>query len=75
MDFPRSIRHGDRAFLALLFRALELGAVSKVAPIDKLSVVVAIALAVAFLGEKLGPREGIGAGLIVLGAISCPTWK
>ena len=51
------------------FRALQLGEVSKVAPIDKLSVVIAMALAVAFLGERLSPREGIGAGLIVLGAI------
>jgi len=51
------------------FRALQLGEVSKVAPIDKLSVVVAIALAIGFLGEKLNLRGGIGAGLIVLGAI------
>jgi bacterial/archaeal transporter family protein len=51
------------------FRALQLGPVSKVAPIDKLSVVVATVLAVALLGEKLDLREGIGAGLIVLGAI------
>ncbi len=51
------------------FRALQLGDVSKVAPIDKLSVVVAISLAIAFLGEKLNLRDGIGAGLIVLGAI------
>jgi bacterial/archaeal transporter family protein len=51
------------------FRALQLGEVSKVAPIDKLSVVVAMVLSFAFLGEKLNLREGIGAGLIVLGAI------
>ena len=51
------------------FRALQLGEVSKVAPIDKLSVVVAMALSFAFLGEKVNLREGIGAGLIVLGAI------
>jgi transporter family protein len=51
------------------FRALQLGDVSKVAPIDKLSVVIAMALAIAFLGEKPNLREGIGAGLIVLGAI------
>lgn len=50
------------------FRALQLGEVSKVAPIDKLSVVVAIVLAVGLLGERLSLREGIGAGLIVLGA-------
>jgi bacterial/archaeal transporter family protein len=51
------------------FRALQLGEVSKVAPIDKLSVVVAIVLAVSLLGEKLNWREGVGASLIVLGAI------
>ena len=51
------------------FRALQVGPVSKVAPIDKLSVVVAMVLAMAFLGEKLNLRDGIGAGLIVLGAI------
>jgi transporter family protein len=56
------------------FRALQLGAISKVAPIDKLSVVVAMALAITFLGEKLELREGIGAGLIVLGAIVL-AWK
>src|SRR6202521_5827254 len=44
------------------FRALQLGQVSKVAPIDKLSVVIAMALAIAFLGEKLSLRGGIGAG-------------
>jgi bacterial/archaeal transporter family protein len=51
------------------FRALQVGEISKVAPIDKLSVVIAIALAITFLGEKLNLRDGIGAGLIVLGAI------
>jgi bacterial/archaeal transporter family protein len=51
------------------FRALQLGEVSKVAPIDKLSVVVAMALAVTLLGESLNLREWIGAGFIVLGAI------
>jgi bacterial/archaeal transporter family protein len=56
------------------FRALQLGEVSKVAPIDKLSVVVAMALAVMLLGEKLNLREGIGAGFIVLGAIML-AWK
>jgi transporter family protein len=56
------------------FRALQLGPISKVAPIDKLSVVVAMALAITFLGEKLDLREGIGAGFIVLGAIVL-AWK
>jgi bacterial/archaeal transporter family protein len=56
------------------FRALQIGDVSKVAPIDKLSVVIAMALAITFLGEKLDLRGGIGAGLIVLGAIVL-AWK
>jgi transporter family protein len=56
------------------FRALQVGEVSKVAPIDKLSVVIAMALAITFLGEKLNIRSGIGAGLIVLGAIVL-AWK
>lgn len=51
------------------FRALQLGEVSKVAPIDKLSVVVAIGLGMLILREKLDLREGIGAALIVLGAL------
>jgi transporter family protein len=56
------------------FRALQLGPVAKVAPIDKLSVVVAIAISVAVLGEKLSLRESCGAGLVVLGAILL-AWK
>ena len=60
---------GTGASWLCYFRALQIGEVSKVAPIDKLSVVIAMALAIVFLGEKLGLREGIGAGLIVLGAI------
>ena len=40
------------------------------APIDKLSVVVAMMLAMAFLGEKRNLGDGIGAGVIVLGARS-----
>jgi transporter family protein len=51
------------------FRALQLGEASKVAPIDKLSVVVALVLAALFLGEHLTWRHGLGVGLIVTGAI------
>src|SRR6266850_2821083 len=51
------------------FRALQLGQVSKVAPVDKLSVVVAMALAAIFLGESMTARHGIGAGLIVVGTV------
>src|SRR5271155_5656448 len=51
------------------FRALKLGDVSKVAPVDKLSVAIAILLAVIFLGEKIKTQEAIGAALIVLGVV------
>ena len=51
------------------FRALQLGDASKVAPVDKLSVVVAMALAAIFLGEHLTWRHGLGAGLIVVGTV------
>jgi transporter family protein len=51
------------------FRALKLGDVHKVAPVDKLSVAIAIILAVIFLKEKVSAQEGIGAALIVLGVV------
>ena len=51
------------------FRALKLGDVAKVAPVDKLSVAIAIILAVLFLGEKVKTQEAIGAVLIVLGVV------
>jgi len=50
------------------FRALQLADASKVAPIDKLSVVFTIALAALLLGESLNWRHWIGGGLIVAGA-------
>ena len=56
------------------FRALQLGEVSKVAPIDKLSVAIAIALSFLYLGERLAPRELAGAVIIVVGAVVL-AWK
>jgi bacterial/archaeal transporter family protein len=56
------------------FRALQMGEVAKVAPIDKLSVVVAIIISMLFLGERLSVREGFGVGLIVCGALFL-AWK
>ena len=56
------------------FRALQLGAVSKVAPVDKLSVVLAMLLAFAVLGERFTLREGMGAGCIVVGVLVL-VWK
>ena len=51
------------------FRALQLGPASRVAPIDKLSVVLVILLAALFLGEQLTTSKVLGGLLIVAGAI------
>lgn len=51
------------------FQALKIGDVSQVAPIDKLSVVFAIAIAGVFLGEQITWMHGIGTALIVCGSI------
>jgi transporter family protein len=51
------------------FRALQLGEVSQVAPVDKLSVALAIGLSVVFLGEKLTWPTALGAGLILAGTL------
>jgi bacterial/archaeal transporter family protein len=51
------------------FRALQLGEASQVAPVDKLSVVIAIALAAIFLHEHLTWHHWLGGTLIVTGAM------
>lgn len=51
------------------FRALKLGEASKVAPIDKLSVVFVAIIAAIFLGEKLSVLNWLGVALIATGAI------
>ena len=50
------------------FRALQLGEASRVAPVDKLSVVLVLLFAWLFLGESLTPIKLAGAALIALGA-------
>jgi transporter family protein len=51
------------------FRALQLGEASQVAPVDKLSVVVAIVLAAIFLHEKMTWHHWLGGALIFTGAV------
>ncbi len=51
------------------FKALETGDVSKVAPIDKLSVAIAIVLSIVLLKEPADPKVLIGGALIVAGTI------
>jgi transporter family protein len=77
---PASIAPRTYAFLALsglatggswicYFRALKLGDAARVAPIDKLSVVLVAIFGVAFLGEKLSLPNWAGVALIAAGAV------
>jgi len=50
------------------FRALKLGDAARVAPLDKLSVVLVAVFGVLFLGEQLTLPSWLGIGLIALGA-------
>jgi transporter family protein len=51
------------------FRALQLGEASQVAPVDKLSVVIAIILAAIFLHEHMTWHHYVGGTLIFTGAV------
>jgi bacterial/archaeal transporter family protein len=50
------------------FRALHIGDAARVAPIDKLSVVLVAGFGVAFLGERLSVTNWLGIALIAAGA-------
>lgn len=51
------------------FKALQMGAASQVAPVDKLSLVLVTLLAVLFLGERPSAQEWGGIGLITAGVL------
>jgi transporter family protein len=51
------------------FRALKLGAASKVAPVDKLSLVLVAVLAFIFLGERPSTTDWLGILLVASGGI------
>ena len=51
------------------FRALKLGDAARVAPVDKLSVVMVAVIAAVFLGERLSAVNWAGVGLIGAGVI------
>jgi transporter family protein len=51
------------------FRAVQMAPVSRVAPIDKLSVVLVVIFAALLLGERLTWKVGIGAAFITVGVI------
>jgi transporter family protein len=51
------------------FKALQIGKVSQVMPVDKMSVAIAIILSVVFLGESLTIKTALGATLIIAGTL------
>jgi transporter family protein len=55
------------------YRALQAGPASRVAPVDKLSVVFVMVLALVFLGEPLTRRVFVGGSLVALGAVTLAT--
>ena len=72
-----SIQWGTAVFLLLsglatgaswicYFRALQLGDINKVVPIDKSSIVLTVLLAFLFLGEPVSPLKGVALVLICL---------
>lgn len=56
------------------FRALSLGDAARVAPLDKLSVVLVAIFSTLFLGEKLNAINWMGVALIAAGAVAV-AWK
>lgn len=51
------------------FRALSLAAASRVAPLDKVSLAITVTLAAVALGETIAWQVGLGAAMIVAGAL------
>jgi bacterial/archaeal transporter family protein len=77
---PGSVSARSYAFLVLsglatggswvcYFRALKLGDAARVAPIDKMSVVLVAVFGVVFLGERLSTPNWLGVALIAAGAV------
>ena len=60
---------GTGASWLCYFRALKIGEAAKVAPIDKLSVVLVAIFGVVFLGEKLTAPNWLGVALVATGAV------
>ena len=52
------------------FRALQLGDINKVVPIDKLSILVTVAFSYLVFHERLTRRSGLGLALIVAGTLA-----
>ncbi|MCB1517220.1 MAG: EamA family transporter [Hyphomicrobiaceae bacterium] len=60
---------GTGASWLAYFRAMKLGDAARVAPLDKLSIVLVAIFGVLFLGEKLSAINWVGVALIAAGAL------
>src|SRR6185436_3639727 len=60
---------GTGASWLCYFRALKLGDAARVAPVDKLSIVLVAVFGVLFLGERLSGANWAGVALIAAGAV------
>ncbi|MDE2364764.1 MAG: EamA family transporter [Hyphomicrobiales bacterium] len=60
---------GTGASWLCYFRALQLGEAGRVAPVDKLSLVLVAIFATVFLGETLSWKNWIGIGLVLAGVL------
>ena len=69
MALSRVVWSRDRPFVALLFSRPQLGEASRVAPMDKLSVLFAIILAAVVLRENVTWHHWLGGGLVLTGAV------
>jgi transporter family protein len=78
---PRALSAKTLVFLSLsalatgaswvcYFRALQIGEASKVAPVDKLSLVLVALFAFAFLGERPSPKDWLGIALVAIGVLT-----
>ena len=57
------------------YRAIQTGEVSRVVPIDKMSVVLTLLLAFVFLHEKFTVKSAVGAILITAGTLVMALWE
>lgn len=78
---PRALSAKTLVFLSLsalatgaswvcYFRALQIGEASKVAPVDKFSLVLVALFAFAFLGERPSLKDWLGIGLVAVGVLT-----
>jgi transporter family protein len=74
LAFPDTLWSRYGASWVCYFRALKLGDAARVAPIDKLSVVLVAMFGELFLGERLTPLNWLGVAMIAGGTILV-AWK